>query len=219
MSSGAESSSLASSLTDLMTSLAVIFVLLLVASLNNISGGRDTVADLRNLLLALLKEFQPNGVDVKVDEKDPLVLLVIVPEDLFRFEFNKADIPQAGNRFLEKFAPKLVEGVCDRKLRDDIASVVVEGHADYRGSDEANLNISQQRASAVVIKTLDILRLGGHEDLSACFKDLVSASGRGAADPLPDPDRSRRVIFKIRARSAEQELTRIVGDAAAHKSP
>jgi outer membrane protein OmpA-like peptidoglycan-associated protein len=208
-----------------MTSLAVIFVLLLVASLNNIGRGGDTVKDLQKLLMTLLKEFQPAGVDVKVDPKDPLTLLVIVPEDLFRFEFDKADIPDVGNRLLEKFAPKLVEGVCDPKLKDKIASIVVEGHSDYRGTDKANLDISQQRASAVVIRSLDMLRLKGDQNLSVCFKDLVSASGRGDAEPVldannrPDPNRSRRVIFKIRARSVEQELTKIVGGSAAQISP
>ncbi|MEW5980595.1 MAG: OmpA family protein [Acidobacteriota bacterium] len=221
MSSSGESANFASSMTDLMTSLAVIFVLLLVASLNNIRQEQENaVTSIHVILDEVLAEFRRIGVEVQRDEKDPLVLLVIVPEDLFRFAFDRADIPAQGIVFLQEFAPKLVGQVCKEDLRERISSIIVEGHADYRGTDKANFDRSQQRASAVVIETLQTL---GHSNLSdearlaECFKDLVSASGRGNAEPIldsegkPDPDRSRRVIFKIRVRSLEQELTTIFG--------
>ena len=81
---------LASSLTDLMTSLTVIFILLLVASLNNAQQeGEDT----RNAILAELKKalqaFVTQGVEVKTDPKDPLTLLVLVPQCLLEFPFGK----------------------------------------------------------------------------------------------------------------------------------
>ncbi len=224
MSASGESSSLASSLTDLMTSLAVIFVLLLVASLNNIRQEQESaVSSLHVILEEVLKGFRKAGVEVQRDERDPLVLLVIVPEHLFRFEFDKADIPPQGIVFLQEFTPKLVGQVCKENLRDKIASMIVEGHADNRGSDKANIDRSLQRASAVFIESLQILEHGPEtkatdSNLSDCFRGLVSASGRGNAEPIldtkgrPDPDRSRRVIFKIRVRSLEQELTKILGN-------
>ena len=148
MSSQGESSGLGSSLTDLMTSLAVIFVLLLVASLNNISQQqREIVGRLQLTLDEVLKDFRKIGVEVKTDPRDPLVLLVIIPEHLFSFEFDKSDIPPAGITFLGEFTPKLVAQVCSDNLKDKIASMIVEGHADNRGTDKANLDRSQQRAS------------------------------------------------------------------------
>ena len=47
-------------------------------------------------------------------------------------------------------------------------------------------------------------------DLHGCALSLISASGRGSADPVlvdgvEDKARSRRVIFKIRVRSIEQK--------------
>lgn len=212
-------SSLSSSLTDLMTSLAVIFILLLVATLNNIRQEQESaVNSLQVILDDVLADFRKVGVEVQRDAKDPLVLLVIVPEDLFRFAFDKADIPPQGSLFLQQFAPKLVGQVCREKLKEKIASVIVEGHADYRGSYKANLDRSQQRASAVVVESAEILKQVKHQagaDLSECFAGFVSASGRGDAEPVlngegkPDADRSRRVIFKIRVRSLEQELTKV----------
>jgi outer membrane protein OmpA-like peptidoglycan-associated protein len=226
-----DSSSLSSSMTDLMTSLAVIFILLLVASLNNISQQqKNLVGKLQLTLDEVLKDFKKVGVEVKTDPHDPLVLLVIVPEHLFNFAFDKADIPPQGIEFLQQFTPRLMAQVCSPTLRDKIASVVVEGHADTRGSDKANLDRSQQRASAVVIESLQILEGPAETSkagngLPGCFKSLVSASGRGDADPIldasgrPDPDRSRRVIFKIRIRSIEQELTEVVDGPPERTTP
>ena len=70
-----EGTGLASSLTDLMTSLAVIFILLLVAMLNN---ARQQAEGTKSQVLArledALKVFQKEGVQVKTDPKDPLGL-------------------------------------------------------------------------------------------------------------------------------------------------
>src|SRR5690349_14956881 len=108
MATDRESAGLASSLTDLMTSLAVIFILLLVAMLNNArqqaEGTKNQVLD---KLEKALKIFQKQGVQVKTDPKDPLGLLVIVPEGLLRFAQGKSEIPPAGDQFLNVFVPKL----------------------------------------------------------------------------------------------------------------
>ena len=112
-----ESTGLGSSLTDLMTSLAVIFILLLVASHNNeqhkLEAHQGTLADTTaklestqrelddakkrtnttrtQILVALqnaLKSFSAEGVRAEADPRDPLGLLVIVPEDLLKFTVN-----------------------------------------------------------------------------------------------------------------------------------
>jgi len=200
-----------------MTSLAVIFILLLTASLNNFhQRNLKTVTSVKIELQRVLEEFRLKGVEVRSDEKDPLVLLVIIPEDLLNFKYANATIRPEGLEFLQRFAPRLVKTVCAEDIRDSVASIVVEGHADARGSPRGNLDWSQQRASSVVLETLGIL--GGQpeeerEAYTSCFKRVVSAAGRGDADPvkdpngIPDPDKSRRVIFKIRIRQAGLELT------------
>jgi len=218
-------SSLASSLTDLMTSLAVIFILLLVASLNNIHQEQETaVNSLQVILDKVLADFRRVGVEVRRDPKDPLVLFVIVPENLFNFAFDKADIPLEGVQFLQQFAPKLVRQICKDQLREKVASVLVEGHADPIGPYKAKLDVSQRRASSVVVKSVEILQshqaAGASVDLSGCFGGLVSASGRGDAEPVlnsegkKDHDASRRVIFKIRIRSFEQKFADILGGSS-----
>lgn len=210
------SSGLASSLTDLMTSLMVIFVLLLVATLNNASAeGENT----RNVILDVLKKdfASTTGVVVEKDPRDPLGLIVVVPEKFFNFALNKSDIPEGGIEFLGRFAPRLAGITCGKQYHDEISSIVVEGHTDSTGTDERNLQLSQERSLKVVQQTLTILGEDNVEN-KKCFLDFLSANGRGSREPLKlpngeeDRDRSRRVVFKIRVRSLEQrEIRTLLG--------
>src|ERR1700719_320630 len=90
------SNNLASSFTDLMTSLAVIFILLLVASVNNqhqeLSSMRNKLAqrtksvkdrreDLMKKLKAELVPQLPN-LQIEEDPKDSFGVLVIPPKKL-----------------------------------------------------------------------------------------------------------------------------------------
>lgn len=213
-----EGAGLASSLTDLMTSLAVIFILLLVATLNNASKqAESTKSQVLKRLQDALQVFRSQGVQVENDKKDPLALLVLVPEDLLRFQQGRAEIPPTGREFLAGFAPRLISTACSAELREGISSIVVEGHASSEGNESANLQLSQQRSMEVVKDSLSVLggAPGSNKESAAlhgCFLEFVSATGRGSAEPIKteagqeDRERSRRVVFKIRVRSPELRL-------------
>lgn len=207
-----QSSGLANSLTDLMTSLAVIFILLLCASLNNaFQKGQNTRQNILEKLKAeLLNEA---GIEVETDTNDPLAILILVPKGLLEFEFGKANIPPKGNDFLKRFIPKLSDILYSSNVRNEISSVMVEGHADPIGTDEVNLKLSQDRSMEVVRQCLNTLT----EDSSKrdFFLDVLSATGRGKRDlkyvdsqkTIVDEAKSRRVVFKIRVRSFEEMRT------------
>jgi len=204
-----------------MTSLAVIFILLFVVQLNYY-GQKGEIS--RGLVLAhlqkKLQEFTEPGADrppvrVEMDPKDALAVLIIVPQGLLNFAVNKADISAPGLHFLEKFVPKLARAVCtEESIRNDISLIVVEGHADSTGPEARNWPLSQDRSGRVLQEGLRLLDGTDRE----CFRNFLSASGRGSADPVlnesgeEDKDRSRRVVFKVRVRSLEQQ--RIVGIAS-----
>lgn len=213
MQSEHENTGLSSSLTDLMTSLAVIFILLLVAMLNNaLQQTKGTKSQVLSKFDETLKDFKKQGVEVQTDPKDPLGLLVVVPEGLLKFQQGKAEIPAGGREFVQEFIPRFVDTACSADIRRGISSIVVEGHASSEGDERLNLKLSQERSIAVVRESLDVLDSAGSANSTAnhkCFVDFVSATGRGSAEPVTvvgqeDKPQSRRVVFKIRVKSLEQ---------------
>ncbi|HEX2965145.1 MAG TPA: OmpA family protein [Syntrophorhabdaceae bacterium] len=205
-------SGMSSSFADLMTSIAVIFILLLCASMNNV---REDTQITRNSVLAgmqdALREFLSGGIEVKSDPKDPLGLLVLVPEDLLGFKLDQAAVSPAGESFLKVFIPKLSQIVCSPQLTGEINSIVVEGHTDSTGTARHNWDLSQKRSMSVVRSSLAVLDEAGMTREASTFLQLLSASGRGSAELITDgfgnenPTLSRRVVFRLRFRSLEQK--------------
>ena len=212
MSNTEKASAMTSSFVDLMTSLAIIFILLFCASLNNAHEDGQTT---RNSVLAemqkKLTDFVAAGIEVKSDPRDPLGLLVLVPEDLLAFKLDKADISPAGEKFLEAFVPRLAQIVSSPQFSNEINSIVVEGHTDSSGTVKHNWELSQKRSMSVVRASLNVLDQDGMGEQKSIFLQLLSASGRGSADLVTgfsgeeDASSSRRVIFKLRFRSIEQK--------------
>ena len=167
-------SGMSSSFADLMTSMAIIFILLLCASLNNAQQEGQTM---RNSVLAemqkALKDFVSGGIEVKSDPKDPLGLLVLVPEDLLAFKFDHADLSPAGESFLKSFIPKLSRIVCLPQFANEINSIVVEGHTDSSGTARHNWDLSQKRSMSVVRASLNILDENGVSEEKGTFLQLL----------------------------------------------
>lgn len=215
-SDGATPAHLASSFTDLMASLMVIFILLFVATISNTfarqKASRDTTIE--KLLGALKSALAAGGIaegGIRRDERDPYAVVVVMPEDLL-FKRGDSSVGPKGQQWLATFVPRMAEIACGSEYREKVETVVVEGHTDSvwaatgnRGADgpQLNLELSQRRSMDVVRWSLDALPLGEQRD---CFRGLLSASGRGQEEPLPDvptdDSQQRRVVLKIRT---EQE--------------
>lgn len=215
------SSHAASSFTDLMASLMVIFILLFMATLSNAVAIRNKARDttIETLLGALKSALAAGGMDaggIRKDERDPYAVVIVMPEDLL-FKRGDSSVGDSGQRFLQKMIPVLSGIVCTGALKTKVAAVVVEGHTDNTwstvgvgGADgpQLNLELSQQRSMDVVRWSLAALEPGEERD---CFRRLLSASGRGQEELLPDvagdDARQRRVVFKIRTeRDAVDDL-------------
>lgn len=207
-------------LMDLMTSLAIIFVLLLAASLapqaaqdaptDTPTPPQTTVADpatplTSNVQTLLYEHFAQFGLSVDNDPHDPLLMRIVIPEDLLNFDSGKSTLTPQADRFLTDMMPRYAVLVCG-PLEPHIDSVVIEGHTDDRGDDAMNLRLSQERSFRVMTKGLEVIDRT-EPTVSPCFQRLTSASGRGRQDLIADPatgvdrEKSRRVIFKLRLRS------------------
>lgn len=203
-----------SSMTDLMTSLAVIFILLLVVYLNrtyiNTNKQSDNIKS--KIEQALKKQNIPN---LKNDPLDPLSLIIRLRDDKLSFNKDQFDIKDEGKKYLQEFIPNLIQVICSNK--DEIESVLVQGFTDSKtGSYEHNLILSQNRAFEVLKYSLNNTNLT--KEQKDCFVKLTSTNGKGSTDLLPfdiinqsfaepgfeNENDSRRVEFKIRVKSYEQ---------------
>src|SRR5262245_2003998 len=170
---GGHSSHIASSFTDLMASLMVIFILLFMATITNAVIKRNTAREttIEKLLGALKSALSAGGLDpggVRQDERDPYAVIIVMPEDLL-FKRGDSKVGPTGQQFLAKMIPVLSGTVCSGDLKNKIANVVVEGHTDttwsivgVAGADgpELNLELSQQRSMDVVRRSLALLQSG-----------------------------------------------------------
>ena len=187
--------------TDLMTSVAIIFVLLFVVALQPtpVASVSADATDF-NAREILMSQFERLGLPIEKDPDDPQLLLLIMPESLLNFDFGRATLRPAAEAYLQKVIPQYASAFCG-PFRSLIESVTIEGHTDDVGEDRRNLRLSQARAFRVMVKAMDILQGRPEDD---CFQQITTASGRGkqdlwyGIDQRLSRDKSRRVVVKIR---------------------
>lgn len=199
---------LASSLTDLMISLMVIFILLLVTKLNNQATRTE-----RSITYVMSQLQTSNLLHGEKLRREGDVLVVGIPQELMSFKEAKAeqggaDLSPQGRQYLRTRMPEMADLLCRPDIQNRVDAIIVEGHSDKKGfgtgddtaDKQENLKLSQQRSMAVVTETLNIL--GGQH--RSCFLDLLSATGRGDAHPLNTRDlyspENRRVELRIRVK-------------------
>lgn len=207
---GAGASHTTIGITDLMTSLAVVFILLFAAQITKTSSAAQSVLqeNKEDVQTALQDHLQSLGLSLDADPRDPLALLIVVPENRLTFEFGRSTLSSTADEFLADALPFYVGALCG-PLRDKIDSLAIEGHTDDHGSDAFNLKLSQERSLAVMVKGLEVIQATEPSSYQ-CFQEITSAAGRGRQDLIYESstvvnrEKSRRVIFKIRLRSAEQ---------------
>lgn len=203
---------LANSFTDLMASLAVIFILLTVVFIKSASEKSEKTKEA--VRKGLAEVLDRNQLPLEQDPADPLVLSVRVSESLLKFAINSAKVSSAGVEFINGFFPTLAEQLCKEEVRAQLDSLVIEGHTDRTGEEtnqgtNRNIQLSQERALSVLTQALNSLR--AKPELHECLLRIASASGRGSRRPVIvenkyDSDLSRRVEIKIRVKSTEQDF-------------
>lgn len=215
------------SITDLMTSIAVVFVLLFLffaqEQRDKAEETKDTVTE---LLEALEEEFGKLEIDLARREGDPLTLEVTLPEGYgssLNFAQNDATLLPPGKQLLDQIVPKLLHILCSDHFLRRMDSVVIEGHSSTEGKERRNVELSAERATAVLLYSLDTTA-DAHE--RRCLQNLVTASGRGAWHPKvkvsgeEDQEASRRVVFRMRVKSLEQrEEPALPGDFSVPPAP
>lgn len=191
-----------SGVTDLMTSLAVIFILLFAAYVSRVHESQESHAEGPSSP----REERPN-LDrplLQHEAHKPDVLSVSMPDVALSFDFGKSRLLPPAEAFLSEMMPHYAAMVCAQGGKE-VEAFVIEGYTDDLGDDLRNLRLSQERSFAVLAKSVEIVR----EKLPwayECFLQKATANGRGRQNLLRDDagdldrERSRRVMFKIHLR-------------------
>ena len=206
---------------DLMTSLAVIFILLTVAFMNaaakkqkdfrTAEGNADAV---KNEIRDALLEFNSLGIKVMGDPKDPRNVMVVILDHVAGFERNSAEIQQSDKlERLNRIFGAILKRVCSEKMKPKVERITVEGHTDATGDLLHNYSLSQQRSLFVGKLSMQVATTIGSSE-ATCLSARLALSGYGPSDPAttdPNPrmifdprhQENRRVVLKIRASSAD----------------
>ncbi|OFZ79215.1 MAG: hypothetical protein A2583_00990 [Bdellovibrionales bacterium RIFOXYD1_FULL_53_11] len=207
-----QESTFASTLTDLMTSLAIIFILLTVVFLKQAHDQtRKAKEEIKMHLDALM---QQKNLMLKQDETDPLVLTMRVGEAMLRFPYASGGLTTQGGLYIDRMFKDIATKICGGALRDKVDSILIEGHTDTSGERtpegvRQNIALSQKRSYSVLERALMSVR--SDKNTYECLLKLASASGRGSQNPVNtdgvyDAGKSRRVEIKFRVKSAEQQF-------------
>lgn len=202
-------------MTDLMTSLAVVFIMLMFAFMQNqsVDVNQGSTNTLDALQTSLKQTLNPFGLECKDDPRDPLACIIRLPDDQLKFEVNRAELDPKGAQFLWRVIPPLVQSLTHGQHSNSIESVYIDGFTDSDGDDEANLLLSQQRAFSAGYHVISkVLKASPHRQQ---LIEWLYVNGRGENDlvthdctsPTPCPENkqaSRRVEVKIRVQSYEQ---------------
>lgn len=195
----AEPSVVSSGVTDLMTSLAVIFILLFAAYVGRVHEGQESHSQ-----TPTSPREQQQTLDHTHQESQPSALTVSMPEVALNFDFGESRLLPSAEALLAEMMPQYAAMVCAQGGKN-VDAFVIEGYTDDLGDDLRNLRLSQERSFAVLAKSVEVVR----EKLPwayECFLQKATANGRGRQNLLRDEagyldrERSRRVVFKIHLR-------------------
>lgn len=196
------------SYSDLMAGLLMVFVLMLLISLDKYGGPAKIKMELDGATTGVIDDLQKAFRDSQGVVVDSLSGAVRFP-DAVLFAEGRAEILPMGQELLRDFGPKYMSVmVGDTINRRYLQAIAIEGHTNDRGSYEYNLDLSQRRAFAVM--TFLLSHAG---DYGAELRHFATANGESFRrqlcrvpltrdQPCPasqiDKDGSRRIEIRFR---------------------
>jgi outer membrane protein OmpA-like peptidoglycan-associated protein len=214
-------------LSDLMTGLMVIFLLIALSYMMRVEAEQ---ARIKNVAVAyneikdalydeLHKEFANDLPKWKAELlKSDLTIRFSQPEVLFAT--GSSELKPEFQAMLADFFPRYVRILSSPRYRDTINEIRIEGHtsSDWNGVSTTrdayflNMELSQARTRS----TLNyVMNLPADHEQTDWLRKMVTANGLSSShlivneEGVEDITRSRRVEFKIRT-DAETRLTRIL---------
>jgi outer membrane protein OmpA-like peptidoglycan-associated protein len=210
-----------------MSGLMLVFLAIAVFFMIQIQNDKG---DLENI--AVLYEELQTGLYEQLQEEfsqdlahwnaeiDSTTLSMRFLEREILFEPGRAELNEQFTAILADFFPRYVGVLTSDEYRDHITEVRIEGHTSSDWIDlvgleayEANMRLSQERTRTVLSY---VVRLPGVEDVwDSWLRERLTANGLSSSKlvlvgDVEDPDRSRRVEFRVRT-DAEEQMEAILG--------
>jgi len=218
-------------LSDLMTGLMMIFMLISVISLAAMEHSRAAIRQVakeysvsrHTMYLELQREFAPDlkrwrariDPDLSVKFEQPDVL----------FATGKAVLSEEFRHTLSDFFPRYIRIMADKRFADNVAEIRIEGHTSslWNGAataDDAyfrNMELSQSRTRSTLEYVMMLPQMSDHK---AWLTKKLTANGLSSSQPVLNADgsenveASQRVEFKVRT-NAEAKMAEILDQGAA----
>ena len=201
------------SYSDLMAGLLLVFVLLLIVAMFHYAESvrrKQVVLDAQEDKLVAFHELQQNLIhELEIALADEIVIIdpqtgVLQINAGILFGEDEASLRPEGRERLDHIFDAYFRVVLAPRFRDSIKQIEIEGHTNSNGPYLYNLELSQQRALAVM-KAL-LAQAGPDREV---LEQLVTAGGRSFSylvrdeQGREDPIRSRRIEIKFRLKESE----------------
>lgn len=219
-----------SSISDLMSGLMMIFLLIAIAYMHNITQGQQKIKKIavtyQEAQIALYEKLNETFKEdlpkwQAVIDKETLSIQFFEPDILF--QTGKADVTPKFKEILDDFFPRYLKIIFSEEFKDTLAEVRIEGHTSSEwstrtsSSDEAyfnNMHLSQERTRSVLLYCYSITPKNTYKKL---IQRYVTANGLSSSklvyneDGTENKTRSRRVEFRTRT-NAENRIIQILDE-------
>ena len=125
-----------------------------------------------------------NEANVQVDTDQNTGAIRLSSEVLFNV--GQAVLKPEGERFLQRFIPVYMDVLLSEEYADSVSEIIIEGHTDSTGTYIENMELSQNRARAVLqyILSSEFTQLSYSE--KQALREVVTVNGRSSSDPVLD---------------------------------
>lgn len=194
----AEESGVWLSIGDLMSVLLMIFALLLISALVQISEVYEESQNTRIVIIKGINDaLNSAGIEVQADSETGDISIT----DSILFDLDDHKLKSSGKAFLHKFVPLYSEVIFQTKATaDEVSRIVIEGHSSSEGSFNRNMELSVLRANSVIafINSMDFPN-------KPSFFNKVVISGRGPLEAAQETAKAedRKVKFRFQFKDDE----------------
>ena len=159
-------------------------------------------ADLIHDLISALEASNITGASV--DDSGAIVF-----DSSMMFDTARYELKNVGKDFLDSFIPNYLSVLMSDQYSSYVSQIIIEGHTDTSGSFLTNMELSQNRAYAVLDYILSDEFTGITNAAKKRLEEIVTVNGRSYSDPIyrangkVDMAASRRVVIKFRMNDEE----------------